>query len=42
MVTVEQILKGLAEFQSYENKGFPSHLKSFKRKADWIKQQKEN
>jgi len=42
MVTVKQILEGLAEFQSYDDKGFPSHLKSFKSKVDWIKQQKES
>ena len=39
MVTVKKILTGLKEFKSYENKGFPLHLKSFKSKLDWIKKQ---
>jgi len=42
MLTVQKVLEDLKKFQDYENKGFPSHLKSFKSKVDWIKQQKES
>ena len=38
-LTVQKVLASLKEFQNYEKKGFPTHLKSFKSKVDWIKKQ---
>tara|TARA_Y100001973_G_scaffold61117_1_gene89818 strand:- start:589 stop:720 length:132 start_codon:yes stop_codon:yes gene_type:complete len=41
-ITVDELLKSLEEFQDFEKKGFPTHLKTFKEKSEWVKQQKRN